>query len=179
MEAGILFAQSLDQVRRAEGCTLAYRQPTWARSRRIFEVDYPATQKWKRAKLAAAEISILANVMFVPVDFERISREEGLAAGGLDFRIPTFFSSLRVTQYLAEEALDLSLNFVLSLPHQRNRFQLRTCRERPPLGANTPSVCVCRYRWRERRVVAESIFPGTACQQTQVDGLFEGDPLLD
>ena len=65
-------------------------------------------------------------------------REEGLAAGGLDFRIPTFFSSLRVTQYLAEEALDLSLNFVLSLPHQRNRFQLRTCRERPPLGANAP-----------------------------------------
>lgn len=96
--------------------TFAYRQPAWAMSLRIFEVDYPATQRWKRAKLAAAEISIPANVMFVPVDFERISLEEGLAASGLDFKIPTFFSSLGVTQYLTEEALDLSLKFVLSLP---------------------------------------------------------------
>ncbi|HME73767.1 MAG TPA: SAM-dependent methyltransferase [Myxococcota bacterium] len=96
--------------------TFAYRQPAWARSLRIFEVDHPATQKWKRAKLAAAEISIPANVTLVPLDFERTSLKEGLAAGGLDFRIPTFFSSLGVTQYLTEEALDLSLNFVLSLP---------------------------------------------------------------
>jgi methyltransferase (TIGR00027 family) len=95
--------------------TFAYRQPAWARSLRIFEVDYPATQKWKRAKLAAAEISIPANVTLVPVDFEQISLKEGLAANGLDFTIPTFFSSLGVTQYLTEQALDLSLNFVLSL----------------------------------------------------------------
>ena len=96
--------------------TFAYRQPVWATTLRIFEVDYPATQKWKRAKLAAAEISIPSNVMFVPVDFERISLREGLATGGLDFRIPTFFSSLGVTQYLTEQAFNLSLNFVLSLP---------------------------------------------------------------
>lgn len=96
--------------------TFAYRQPAWAGSLRIFEVDYPATQKWKRAKLASAEISIPSNVTLVPVDFERILLKEGLAAGGLDFRIPTFFSSLGVTQYLTEAALDLSLNFVLSLP---------------------------------------------------------------
>jgi methyltransferase (TIGR00027 family) len=96
--------------------TFAYRQPDWARSLRIFEVDYPATQRWKRERLAAAEIHIPANVTFVPVDFERISPAEGLTGGGLDFRVPTFFSSLGVSQYLTEEAWDLSLNFVLSLP---------------------------------------------------------------
>jgi methyltransferase (TIGR00027 family) len=96
--------------------SFAYRQPAWAKSLRIFEVDYPATQKWKREKLLAADISIPDNVSLVPVDFERISLGEGLAAAGLDFKIPTFFSSLGVTQYLSEEALDLSLKFVLSLP---------------------------------------------------------------
>ncbi len=96
--------------------TFAYRQPAWAASLQIFEVDYPATQNWKRAQLASAGISIPANVTFVPVDFERVSLKEALAAGGLDFGIPTFFSSLGVTQYLTEEALDLSLNLVLSMP---------------------------------------------------------------
>lgn len=96
--------------------TFAYRQPAWAGSLRMFEVDHPATQQWKRAKLAAAGIVVPSNVTLVPVDFERISLREGLAAAGLDFRIPTFFSSLGVTQYLSEETLDLSLNLVLSLP---------------------------------------------------------------
>jgi len=34
--------------------TFAYRQPEWASSLRIFEVDYPATQNWKRGRLTAA-----------------------------------------------------------------------------------------------------------------------------
>ncbi len=96
--------------------TFAYRQPAWARSLRIFEVDYPATQNWKRAKLAAAKISIPSNVALVPVDFERISLKEGLAVAELDLKIPTFSSSLGVTQYLTADGFDLALNFVLSLP---------------------------------------------------------------
>ncbi len=96
--------------------TFAYRQPAWATSLRIFEVDYPATQNWKRAKLVAAKISIPVNVTLVPVDFERISLKEGLAAAGLDFKVPSFFSSLGVTQYLTADAFDLTLKFVLSLP---------------------------------------------------------------
>lgn len=96
--------------------TFAYRQPAWATSLRVFEVDHPSTQNWKRGKLAAAKISIPGNVTLVPVDFERISVKEGLAAAGLDFKIETFFSSLGVTQYLTADALDLTLRFVLSLP---------------------------------------------------------------
>jgi methyltransferase (TIGR00027 family) len=96
--------------------TFAYRQPEWASSLRIFEVDFPATQKWKRKKLAAANISIPDNVTLVPVDFERISLQEGLGAAGLNFHVPTFFSSLGVTQYLTAGAFDRALKFVLSLP---------------------------------------------------------------
>jgi len=42
--------------------TFAYRQPAWASSLRIFEVDYPGTQDWKRNKLVAANIPAPANV---------------------------------------------------------------------------------------------------------------------
>ncbi len=96
--------------------TFAFRQPAWASSLRIFEVDYPATQNWKRKRLDAANISVADNVIFVPVDFERISLEAGLAAAGLDFKAPTFLSSLGVTQYLTAKAFDGTLKFVLSLP---------------------------------------------------------------
>ena len=96
--------------------TFAYRQPDWASSLRIFEVDYPATQNRKREKLAAVDIPIPDNVTLVPVDFERISLEEGLGAAGFDFHVPTFFSSLGVSQYLTADAFDRSLRFVVSLP---------------------------------------------------------------
>ena len=96
--------------------TFGYRQPSWAKSLRVFEVDHPATQSWKRAKLAAAKVEIPDNVTFAPIDFERVTLKEGLAASGFDFGIPTFFSWLGVTPYLTEEAFDGTLKFVLSMP---------------------------------------------------------------
>src|ERR1700736_506104 len=36
--------------------TFAYRQPRWASTLRIFEVDHPATQRWKRRRLAEARM---------------------------------------------------------------------------------------------------------------------------
>src|SRR5271163_1910279 len=43
--------------------TFGCRQPSWATSLRIFEVDHPATQRWKRAKLSDAGIQIPKNVI--------------------------------------------------------------------------------------------------------------------
>jgi O-methyltransferase involved in polyketide biosynthesis len=51
----------------------------------------------------------------VPIDFEKISLAEGLSAAGLNLTASTFFSALGVTQYLSEEALDLTLKFILSI----------------------------------------------------------------
>src|SRR5271157_5401130 len=47
--------------------TFAYRQPDWARSLRIYEVDHCATQAEKRQRLQAAGIPIPANLEFVAV----------------------------------------------------------------------------------------------------------------
>ena len=54
--------------------TFALRNPHGARQIRIYEVDHPATQAWKRQRLAEAQIALPPWLIFVPVDFERDDR---------------------------------------------------------------------------------------------------------
>ena len=96
--------------------TFAYRQPDWAKALRIFEVDQPASQGDKRARLKAAGIEPPANVSFVAIDFERSSLREGLRASDLDFSAPTFFSCLGVLVYLSKAAVDAVFELVASFP---------------------------------------------------------------
>lgn len=96
--------------------TFAFRQPAWARSLRVYEIDHPATQSWKRDRLKAAGIAIPSNLTFVPIDFEGTSLVDALRAGGFDSGKPTFCSWVGVTQYLTIDAIKETLEFVLSLP---------------------------------------------------------------
>jgi len=50
--------------------TYAYRGECRDRLR-IFEVDHPATQAWKRQRLADAAIPLPSGLTFAPIDFER------------------------------------------------------------------------------------------------------------
>jgi methyltransferase (TIGR00027 family) len=79
---------------------------------RIFEVDHPATQAWKRARLAAAGIALPATLTFAPVDFEREGLAAGLAAAGFDAAEPAFFTWLGVVPYLTEDAVWSTLGIV-------------------------------------------------------------------
>jgi methyltransferase (TIGR00027 family) len=94
--------------------TFGYRQPPWAEGLKIFEVDYPSSQQWKRGRLESQGIPTPGNLKFVAVDFERISLRDGLSGAGFDFAVPSFFSLLGVSQYLSEDAFDLTLKLVLS-----------------------------------------------------------------
>lgn len=51
--------------------TFALRSPHGARQIRIYEVDHPATQAWKRQRLAEAQLALPPWLILVPVDFER------------------------------------------------------------------------------------------------------------
>src|ERR1700691_1687992 len=82
--------------------TFAYRNPH--AGLRVFEVDHPATQEWKREQLRDTEITIPASLTFVPIDFERQTLADGLAQSGFDGAGPAFFSWLGVTPYLTREA---------------------------------------------------------------------------
>jgi methyltransferase (TIGR00027 family) len=96
--------------------TYAYRSKPSDRLR-IFEVDHPATQEWKRQRLAEAAIPIPNSLTFAPTDFERQSLPEGLAAAGFDSSQQTFFTWLGVVPYLTEEAFWATLRFIVSLPN--------------------------------------------------------------
>lgn len=85
--------------------TFAYRNPHTSRDLRVFEVDYPATQEWKRQRLTAAGIAIPKSVIFAAVDFERQTLAAGLREAGFDASLPAFFSWLGVTMYLARETV--------------------------------------------------------------------------
>lgn len=67
---------------------------------RVFEVDFPATQAWKRARLAEGGLPELERTTFVECDFGRQSIDEVLRASGLDSQEPAFCSWLGVTPYL-------------------------------------------------------------------------------
>src|SRR4029079_17988237 len=82
--------------------TFAYRNSN--RELRVFEVDLPATQQWKRALLTKAGIEVPPNLTFVPVDFEHQTLAEGLEEAGLEMQSPAFFSWLGVVPYLSLEA---------------------------------------------------------------------------
>ncbi|WP_345349750.1 SAM-dependent methyltransferase [Actinoallomurus liliacearum] len=72
---------------------------------RVFEVDHPATQRWKRHLLAEAGVAIPDTVTYAPIDFETESLSEVLLREGFDASRPAFVSWLGVTMYLTSEAI--------------------------------------------------------------------------
>lgn len=94
--------------------TYAGRSPH--RDLRIFEVDYPATQAWKRACLEQGEIKVSDSVTFVPVDFEHEGWMERLTANGFDAGAPAFCSWLGVLPYLTCDAAVNTFRSLGSLP---------------------------------------------------------------
>ncbi len=95
--------------------SFAYRRPDLATRLRVFEVDHPATQQWKRARLEALSVDLPGNLTFIPLDFERHSLADALPAGGHRAERTTFFSWLGVTHYLTDEAVFTTLRYVASL----------------------------------------------------------------
>jgi methyltransferase (TIGR00027 family) len=96
--------------------TFAYRNPYAPGMLRIFEVDHPATQQFKQARLAEAGISSPADLTFVPLDFEAQTLAEGLELAGHGARRATFFSWLGVAPYLTVESVLATLRFIASAP---------------------------------------------------------------
>jgi methyltransferase (TIGR00027 family) len=96
--------------------TFALRNPHASQGVRVFEVDYPATQRWKRERLKQAGLAVPASLTFAPVDFERQSLADGLAAAGFHAGRPAFFQWLGVVPYLSRDAVAATLDFIASVP---------------------------------------------------------------
>lgn len=92
--------------------TFAWRNPF--PGLRVLEVDFPATQEWKRTMLSAAGLGLPENLTFVPLDFEHHTLAEGLQ--GLTPGAPAFFGWLGVIPYLSLNAFRATLRTIGQMP---------------------------------------------------------------
>jgi methyltransferase (TIGR00027 family) len=90
--------------------SFAYRQSQ--SDLRIFEVDHPASQGWKRARLARLGIPEPESVSYVAVDFESESFGDQLKAHGFDPARPSLVAWLGVSYYLTPAAINATLSTV-------------------------------------------------------------------
>ncbi|KQY32407.1 methyltransferase [Nocardia sp. Root136] len=90
--------------------TFAYRNPH--PELRVFEVDHPATQAWKRQRLVAADIDRPDTLTFVPVDFETQVLAKELESAGFIRSEPAVFVWLGVVFYLTPGAAQSTLDYL-------------------------------------------------------------------
>jgi methyltransferase (TIGR00027 family) len=94
----------------------AYRCRDIVAGLRIFEVDHPASQTWKRERLAAIGVSIPENLTFVPFDFERQTLAGALTASGVRADGMSFFTWMGVQPYLTDAAVMSTLDVIARFP---------------------------------------------------------------
>jgi methyltransferase (TIGR00027 family) len=93
--------------------TFAQRRPQIASGLKLFEVDKPGTQAWKRQRLIDLGFGIPTWLQFVPVDFEAGgSWWEQLIAAGFDNSKPAVVASTGVSMYLTQDAIAATLRQV-------------------------------------------------------------------
>ncbi|MEO6082275.1 MAG: class I SAM-dependent methyltransferase [Umezawaea sp.] len=96
--------------------TFAQRRPDVAEKLRIFEIDQPGTQAWKRERLVELGHGVPEWLRFVPVDFEADeSWWERLTAAGFDPGEPAVLSSSGVSMYLSKDVVAATLRQAASL----------------------------------------------------------------
>ena len=96
--------------------TFAFRNPHVAQGLRVFEVDHPATQAWKRRRLIEVGIATPPNLIFAAIDFESQGLLQELQAAGFDPRLPAFFIWLGVVPYLRSTAITATLCDIARVP---------------------------------------------------------------
>ena len=94
--------------------TFAYRNPH--RNLRVFEVDHPSTQAWKRRRLQEQSVELPHSLTFAPVDFETQTLADGLRSAGFRADRPAFFSWLGVVIYLSKPAVAGTLRYIAERP---------------------------------------------------------------
>jgi methyltransferase (TIGR00027 family) len=85
--------------------TFAYRNYDIISKIKVFELDHPNTQKFKKLKVEQAGFTISDNLKYVPIDFKEDNLAHELDRAGFNRNKRTFFSWLGVTYYLTKEQI--------------------------------------------------------------------------
>ena len=94
--------------------SFAWRRPDVLRRAKVFEVDHPLTQAWKRDRIAALHLPTADGPTFVPCDFEHERLHDGLEQAGFDWGRPATFSWTGVSMYLTVPAIEETLRTIAS-----------------------------------------------------------------
>ncbi len=90
----------------------AYRFEHLREQVKVFEVDHPATQAVKLAKVKQIFGSLPDYVTYVAIDFDTESLEKRLSECGYSERLKTLFIWEGVVFYITDEAIDSTLDFI-------------------------------------------------------------------
>lgn len=127
--------------------TRAWRLPA-LRGVRVFEVDHPATQAYKRSS-AERLPPPLAELTFVPVDFARDGLESALLSAGHTPETPTIWIWEGVIMYLGDDALRGTL---ARIEHMSCPTSTLLAHYHEPDPASEPTRSVIFRRWLLRLV---------------------------
>jgi methyltransferase (TIGR00027 family) len=96
--------------------TFAQRRPELASRMRVFEIDQPGPQEWKRRRLVDLGLGIPPFLRLVPVDFEAGDDWWArLADAGFDPAQPAIVASAGVSMYLTRDAIMATLRRAATL----------------------------------------------------------------
>lgn len=95
--------------------TFVFRRSEMLEKIRVFEVDHPATQAFKRRCLAELGWEIPEKLHSVPVDFEQESLAEALSRSPYYPHTLSFFSWMGVTHYLTRDAVFTTLRSIADI----------------------------------------------------------------
>ena len=90
----------------------AYRFDALAHQIKVFEVDHPATQAVKKAKVFERFQALPAHVNYIPVDFIAEDFQTSLLANGYDRQLKTLFIWEGVTMYVDADTVEQTLDFI-------------------------------------------------------------------
>jgi methyltransferase (TIGR00027 family) len=90
--------------------TFVQRHPEFADRVRVFEIDQPGPQTWKRQRLEDLGHGVPENLRMIPVDFEAdVDWWQALLDAGFDAARPVLVSSSGVSMYITTEATAATL----------------------------------------------------------------------
>ena len=85
--------------------TFAFRRRDMLERLDVFEIDHPATQAFKRNRIAGLGWEIPAQLHLVSLDFTKEKLDDILKCPPYDLCAITFFSWLGVTYYLSRDSV--------------------------------------------------------------------------
>jgi len=96
--------------------TFCCRQPDWAHSMKIVELDHPATQSAKVKHFKDKGIDFPENIEFLPLYLEKSTVKEGLSHSRIDLKLPAYVSCLGVLAYLRLETVRSIFQSIAEMP---------------------------------------------------------------